>query len=72
MSLHVKKINHQFSVLKKARVIGLFSCTWLLFQAQVLSNASVPKGDCPVMSGFFHAHKEENIMAAKKTNAWLK
>ena len=27
MSLHVKKINRQFSVLKKARVIGLFSCT---------------------------------------------
>ena len=26
MSLHVKKINRQFSVLKKARVIGLFSC----------------------------------------------
>lgn len=48
MSLHVKKINRQFSVLKKARVIGLFSCTTVPGETQIVN-------DCPVMSGFFHA-----------------
>ena len=54
MSLHVKKINRQFSVLKKARVIGLFSCTTVPGETQIVN-------DCPVMSGFFHARGSEKV-----------
>ena len=57
MSLHVKKINRQFSVLKKARVIGLFSCTGETNIVEVPGPTQIVTSDCPVMSGFFHAHK---------------
>ena len=55
MSLHVKKINRQFSVLKKARVIGLFSCTGETNIVEVPGPTQIVTSDCPVMSGFFHA-----------------
>ena len=60
MSLHVKKINRQFSVLKKPELSGFFHALislhcWMAFQL------TTKIGDCPVMSGFFHSPKRKHF-----------